>query len=744
MIRTAVLQAAGRRPRHWGLSPSRGWGRRISTASPLSLVLGSEFQYFDLAAISSASATIRAFQQRHHHHQYLQRRSKSVFVSRHNHSLHVTRQILLEYLASRGVDGLHQARSTPSHLILRECPFCEKPTNNKADNLYKMYVQIGSGAYFCHRCGAGGSWFDLKAQLGGGNGGGSGNGTATPVSAAASLGYSSPPSSFEATATGRSGTSANPKSHGYGRIATTNLQSPGHEVSFERSSSHVPCLPMPPRRLQAVYSTDLFTKDEVTGQINSVLDYLVNTRGLTQSTLRKYGVGKAHYAFPDDHGQWVKADCVTFSWIMSLKDIEYQESLRGAKFVYENHEPPSGIDSSTTAEAKQEGDKGILLKSSDPAPSEDSPNEDKSTATDAETPVDPKEQVFVTRRIKARALEQKAWQRLDPPGGAWGFFGYHTIPRGCKEVVLTEGEYDAMAVYQATGRHAISLPNGCRSLPIEVLPLLEDFDKIYLWMDSDGPGQEGAELFARKIGLERCYLVRPTLNNTGLQSNDQLPKDANEALLRGLDLDNIVADAKLTPHERILSFDDLRQDVLHEILHPDQYAGVPLPSLPKFTQIIKGLRRGELTVVTGPTGSGKTTFLGQMSLDLAEQDVNVLWGSFEIKNTRLMHKLLQQFAREPLLRNGDDDPSLLSDRLHALADRFAQLPLHFLKFHGGSDVDDVLDAMEYAVYVNDVQHIILDNMQFMICRQSTNNNKHSTWDKFDIQDIAVRLCVHST
>jgi twinkle protein len=82
-----------------------------------------------------------------------------------------------------------------------------------------------------------------------------------------------------------------------------------------------------------------------------------------------------------------------------------------------------------------------------------------------------------------------------------------------------------------------------------------------------------------------------------------------------------------------------------------------------------------------------------MSLDLAEQDVNVLWGSFEIKNTRLIHKLMQQFVREPL-PTGD---AAMVGNLEAIADRFAQLPLYFLKFHGGSDVDDVLDAMDYAV-----------------------------------------------
>lgn len=56
-----------------------------------------------------------------------------------------------------------------------------------------------------------------------------------------------------------------------------------------------------------------------------------------------------------------------------------------------------------------------------------------------------------------------------------------------------------MAVYQATGVPAVSLPNGASSLPLGVLPLLERFDKIYLWMDHDGPGQAGVEKFVPKL-----------------------------------------------------------------------------------------------------------------------------------------------------------------------------------------------------------------------------------------------------
>lgn len=58
-----------------------------------------------------------------------------------------------------------------------------------------------------------------------------------------------------------------------------------------------------------------------------------------------------------------------------------------------------------------------------------------------------------------------------------------------------------------------------------------------------------------------------------------------------------------------------------------------------------------------------------------------------------------------------------------------------MRFHGGTDVDDVLDAMDYAVYANDVQHIILDNLQFMLTntRGGHGARKAGPFDKFDAQ-----------
>ena len=62
--------------------------------------------------------------------------------------------------------------------------------------------------------------------------------------------------------------------------------------------------------------------------------------------------------------------------------------------------------------------------------------------------------------------------------------------------------------------------------------------------------------------------------------------------------------------------------------------------------------------------------------------------------------------------------TLSDDGLESLADDFEALPLKFMNFHAGTDLSQVLEAMDFAVYRDDVQHIIIDNLQFMMPRAS--------------------------
>ena len=79
-------------------------------------------------------------------------------------------------------------------------------------------------------------------------------------------------------------------------------------------------------------------------------------------------------------------------------------------------------------------------------------------------------------------------------------------------------------------------------------------------------------------------------------------------------------------------------------MNEKEFMGIQSTYFNFFNKTMKGMRKGELTLVSGATGSGKTTFLSQLSIDFLRQGVPTLWGSFEIKNEVLAHTMVQQHA----------------------------------------------------------------------------------------------------
>ncbi|ELU13663.1 hypothetical protein CAPTEDRAFT_220406 [Capitella teleta] len=295
-------------------------------------------------------------------------------------------------------------------------------------------------------------------------------------------------------------------------------------------------------------------------------------------------------------------------------------------------------------------------------------------------------------------------------------FGWHLMKPKHKSVVLTASEWDAMAIYQVTGVPALALPRGSAFLSQKVLPALEQFSSITLWLDSDVKSWEAAKILSKKLNESRCSLVKPAENQPSPLT----------ALKEGYNISSILKAARPIKHQSITSFRSLRQEVFSTLSESDVVAGVKWKRYPHLNKLLKGHRRGELTVFTGPTGSGKTTFISDYSLDLAMQGVNTLWGSFEINNVKLMKTMLTQFAQMNLVKN--------IDLFDETADAFESLPLFFMTFHGQEDTKKVIETMSHAVYIHDIQHVIVDNLQFMMGSSSFHR---SSTDRFLIQDEII-------
>ena len=123
------------------------------------------------------------------------------------------------------------------------------------------------------------------------------------------------------------------------------------------------------------------------------------------------------------------------------------------------------------------------------------------------------------------------------------------------------------------------------------------------------------------------------------------PKDANDALRMKLDFKQIFQEcSRMMGDQNLLTFSDLKHKVIQRLLNYQELSGIQSKYFEFYNRTLKGFRRGEVTVLTGATGSGKTTFLSQLSIDFLSQGVPTLWGSFEIKNEILAATMLQQFS----------------------------------------------------------------------------------------------------
>ncbi|KAI9216892.1 P-loop containing nucleoside triphosphate hydrolase protein [Blastocladiella britannica] len=169
---------------------------------------------------------------------------------------------------------------------------------------------------------------------------------------------------------------------------------------------------------------------------------------------------------------------------------------------------------------------------------------------------------------------------------------------------------------------------------------------------------------------------------------------------------------------------DFQETILQWKRNPSLLLGLPIPRFTQLTSALGGIRHGELTVFTGPTGAGKTTFLSQITMDMAlEHKSSILWGSFEIPANMMARKMLVQFAGQPVEEQPD---AAIAANLRKL-DR-----IQFMPMFGSTSIAQVIARIECYMELAPVDLVVLDNLQFFLSGQGD-----ASGDKFFLQEAAV-------
>uniref|UniRef100_A0A914BZC2 SF4 helicase domain-containing protein n=1 Tax=Acrobeloides nanus TaxID=290746 RepID=A0A914BZC2_9BILA len=320
----------------------------------------------------------------------------------------------------------------------------------------------------------------------------------------------------------------------------------------------------------------------------------------------------------------------------------------------------------------------------------------------------------VIRRVGDK-LEKENYPEVEEKGKLIrfsGIFGYHMVTPADRRVILTTNERDSLAVYDATGGMlCLALPNAER-VDHAVLPYLEDFDTVYLWFPLIH--EKYAKDYTTYLNAARCFIINKKERPIELIREDR-PRDINWALKEAVRWK--------------------RFDVLNNYL--------------------RGFRPKELTVLTGGTGIGKTTFVCEYAMDLFTQGVRTLFCSFEMPEEKVLKWMMIQYAgpshvrslaRTRTYHNGMKLPLHRVDHhpsVELWLDRFGRTKdeLIIMKTEEFRDksINAIANSIREQVISGNIQHVVIDNLQFVVGLSTLHKENLSFMERVNLQDRFVGL-----
>ena len=316
--------------------------------------------------------------------------------------------------------------------------------------------------------------------------------------------------------------------------------------------------------------------------------------------------------------------------------------------------------------------------------------------------------------IKWRAINQKAFTQ---EGAARHFYGIEFIPDDAKELIIVEGECDALALASA-GIAAVSCPNGAPQMVSgksfspeddnkfsyiwEARELIDRCDKIILATDNDKAGHALAEEIARRIGRAKCWAINYPAGC----------KDANEVIQQhGVEaLKDVVSKSQPLPLKGVYSAKSYIQDV-QDIFAKGVGSGesTGIASIDDLFTIAEG----QLSVVTGVPSSGKSEFVDQIMVNLAQ---NCSWkfavASFENPPHFHIAKLSEKIVGKAFF---EGEAERMTNKELTDCSNFIDKHFVFLDSRDGavSTIDSIIDRAKQAVMRLGIRGLVIDPYNYI-------------------------------
>jgi archaellum biogenesis ATPase FlaH/5S rRNA maturation endonuclease (ribonuclease M5)/transcription elongation factor Elf1 len=326
--------------------------------------------------------------------------------------------------------------------------------------------------------------------------------------------------------------------------------------------------------------------------------------------------------------------------------------------------------------------------------------------------------------IKSRRFKggDKTFRRVT--GQPTVLYNVDNVDEQNETLFVTESETDTIAAYELGITNCVSLTGGAQTFKPEWKGFFAKFGKVYLLLDSDKEGQKGARKLAEKIGLGKTYnIILPV-------------KDVNEFLLNHSkkDMKELIKEAERfemndvsTMKEVMDAWDTWFGGEDNEL----QGLSTGFPILDHFTH---GLKAGELIVLTGNTGIGKTTFTNRIVDNIIREGNPVLGFYLEGQINYMIARMVSPHYGIPF-NEINEDP----ERYEKIKVETASLPLHWYSGpQGGIEAETLKEFIPAVVDLYGIKLIVIDNLQ-KIVRGIDNEARRTAQTITVLQDLAIDM-----
>ena len=335
--------------------------------------------------------------------------------------------------------------------------------------------------------------------------------------------------------------------------------------------------------------------------------------------------------------------------------------------------------------------------------------------------------------IKWRSVEGKYFTQDDADRSLWT---RAELGKACySTIIITEGEMDALAITQALASSGeperdvlvCSVPNGAPSKFSNkridasedkkfayiwtAKSLIEEAERVILAADDDEAGEALLEEVSRRIGRAKCWKIE----------YPEGCKDANDVLIQHgeEELAGLIDNPVPMPLEGVYSANDYSDDV--QFLYDKGLMG-GISTGYKGVDDIYTVLQGQLTVVTGLPGSGKSQFIDNVMVNLPKNN-DWKWAVASFENPPALHivKLSECYTGKPFF---DGVNPRMDQKDLAQAKDFVNNHFAFLDSRDGdpTTIDSIIDRAKQAVMRLGVRGLVVDPYNYIA--QSGGDNEH--------------------